>query len=117
MDNTPSGLKRPADADTMGSTAATLRQHANSIQAGAVQVTTLAASTVTGTVSYPIPYPSGVIPRVLVTPSTGSPNTVEASVGNITNTGFSYYVYRPSGYSGALWLQWFALGQGSEVGG
>lgn len=117
MDTTPSGLKRPADSDTMGSTAATLRQHANSLQAGIVTVATMGGSTVTGTVSYPIPYPSGVVPRVLVTPVTGSPNTVEASVGNITNTGFSYYVYRPSGYSGNLDIQWFALGRGSEVGG
>lgn len=117
MDFTSTGLKRPADTDTMGSSGATLRQHANSIQAGSVTKATTAATTVNGTVTFPTAYVTGTIPRVIVTPVTNVPDTVRVSVTTITATGFTYFIYRPTGFSGNIDLQWVAVGKGLETGG
>lgn len=66
------------------------------VQAGADTVTSLA-------VTFPTAFTS--VPRVVVTPHTSRPDLVQASVSNITTTGFTLYLYRTNASStGVSWI-------------
>ena len=115
MDMTASGLKRPADTDPVAGTAATARQHANSIQSFTVNVASVGGSTVTHAVTFPTPFAAA--PRVVAMANAASPNLVSVSRTNTpTTTGFTLGLYRAAG-SGNVAVDIIAVGQGTQVGG
>lgn len=67
------------------------------VQAAANTVTSLA-------VTFPTTFTS--VPRVCVTPHTSRPDLIQASVGNITTTGFTLYLYRTN--ASATGVSWIA---------
>ena len=115
MDYSPSGLKRPAESDPVAGTATTLRQQANSVQGQFVAVTSVAATTVTQAVTFPVAFASTPV-AVVVTPSAASPNLLSTSIQNITSTGCEIRLHRTTG-SGAVSVYVMSIGQGLEVGG
>ena len=115
MDYSPSGLKRPAESDPVAGTATTLRQQANSVQGQLVAVTSVAATTVTQAVTFPVAFASAPT-AVVVTPTAAAPNLISTSLQNITSTGCEIRLYRTTG-SGAVRVYVMSIGKGLEVGG
>lgn len=115
MDYSPSGLKRPAESDPVAGTATTLRQQANSVQGQSAAVTSVAGTTVTKAVTFPVAFASAPA-AVVVTPLAASPNVVSTAVQNITSTGCEIRLYRSTG-SGTVNVYVMSIGEGLEVGG
>lgn len=112
----PSGMRRPDNNATIASTAATLRQHANSVQSGFHSFGSVAANTVvTATITFPEPFatPPNVIPG-LRTGVAGTSHQMVWATG-ISATGFTLAC--KSLTAAPLQASWIATGQGTEVGG
>lgn len=74
------------------------------LQRGYAQVQGAANAVTSMAVTFPTTFTS--VPRVAVTPHTSRPDQVFASVGNITRTGFTLYVFRPT--ASATGVSWIA---------
>lgn len=74
------------------------------LQRGYAQVQGAANAVTTLAVTFPTAFTS--VPRVCVTPHTSRPDLVQASVGNLTRTGFTLYVYRTT--AAATGVSWIA---------
>lgn len=75
------------------------------IQRGRASVTGKAASVVTKEITFSKAFTK--VPTVVVTPSTGSPQNVHASVYNVTTKGFTLYLYRKT--KGTNVINWIAM--------
>lgn len=116
-DHTPTGLRRPDNGATIGSTAGTLRQHANSVQVGSHNFGSPAVNAVvTGQVVFDTPFDGA--PRVVVGHGSGLGGTAIQQVWAtaISSSGFTV-AGKNVGASGVLMAHWVAIGRGTEVGG
>lgn len=123
-DTAPSGMRRPDDNATLASTAATLRQHANSILQGTTTFTGTIAAGAAQVINFSINagYFSGA-PAVIAQVADGSgPATFIIARTAYANTATSgIIILRNLGTATAtltnMKLQWVAFGPGSEIGG
>ena len=85
------------------------------MQGQLVAVTSVAGTTVTQAVTFPVAFASAPV-AVVVTPSAASPNVLSTSIQNITSTGCEIRLYRTTG-SGVVNVYVMSIGKGLEVGG
>lgn len=103
------GLVTPLDTDPVADGAKAIRDLAAGIQSGSFVADIITQGTVVAVpITFPVAYPSGSTPNVILTVGTTAPQSRMVGVTGITNTGFTAQVVN-TGSTADVAVQWIAV--------